>query len=57
MSGEVDPKELSCTAFIPSLPTVIWEIVHLNPTFSVSRKFVTFILLGYLYKMLEMGCP
>ena len=38
MSGEVDPKELSCIAFIPALPTEIWEIVHLNPTFSANRK-------------------
>ena len=38
MLGEVNPKELCCTAFIPSLPTVIQEIVHLNPTFSVCRE-------------------
>ena len=38
MLGEVNPKELSCTAFIPSLPTVIQEIFQLNPTFFVSRE-------------------
>ena len=38
MLGEVNPKELSCTAFISSLPTVIREIVQLNPTFSVNRE-------------------
>ena len=38
MLGEVNPKELCCTAFIPSLPTVIQEIVQLNPTFSVCRE-------------------
>ena len=38
MLGEVNPKELSCIAFIPSLATVTREIVDLNPTFSVCRK-------------------